>query len=102
MHEIQNSKTSCIKEKFQIQIQTRQTAFPIVPKLKSLISNSKGESSMQNGSIDIEQLVSAHVIPVKMDMEQGSSNCCMIIGLMQSEKTFLMSTPKHPGVQIFR
>ena len=26
----------------------------------------------------------------------------VIIGLMRSEKTFSMSTPKHPGAQIFR
>ena len=64
-------QTSCIKEKIQIQIKQDRLHFQW---FKSCISNSKGESLMQNESIDMEQLVSAHVIPVKMDVEQGSNN----------------------------
>ena len=41
---------------------------------QSCISNFKSVSSIQNESIDKEHLVSAHVIPVKIDMEQGSIN----------------------------
>ena len=69
---MENSKTSCIAEKFQIPFQTRQTLFSNCFKVALVIL--KVNHQCRNESIDMEQLVSAHVIPVKMDVEKEIIN----------------------------
>ena len=75
----------------------------------SCISNSKGESSMQNESIDMEQVVCAHVIPKKWTWNKGVVTlplelllCLPFIIFFQQNVSFLTSQLASPCVILLK